>query len=166
VTPLYLTLALVALQRLGELAWARRNTVRLRRLGAIEVDARCYPLFVALHVVWLASLVILVPAATAPNRALVLLFALLQAARIWVMASLGRFWTTRIMTLPAAPLIKTGPYRWLRHPNYLIVAAEIAVLPLAFGAIGIAVACSALNLALTARRVAIENRVLAARRGP
>jgi methyltransferase len=96
---------------------------------------------------------------------LLLLYALLQPVRLWVMASLGRFWTTRILTLPGAPLVKTGPYRWLRHPNYLVVAAEIAVLPLAFGAVAMAVLFSLGNLALTLRRIAIEERVLAPRRG-
>ena len=79
------------------------------------------------------------------------------------MLSLGRLWTTRVLSLPGAPLVRTGPYRWLRHPNYLIVTVEIAVLPLAFGAAAIAVAFSALNLALIARRIAIEDRALAPR---
>ena len=88
---------------------------------------------------------------------------MLQPARLWVVLSLGRLWTTRVLSLPGAPLVRTGPYRWLRHPNYLIVTVEIAVLPLAFGAAAIAVAFSALNLALIARRIAIEDRALAPR---
>lgn len=163
-TPLYWTLSLVALERLGELAWAARNTARLRRLGAVEADARGYPYFVALHGMWLVSLALLVPSATVPTWPLLGLFALLQPARLWVISSLGRFWTTRVLTLPSAPLVRTGPYRWTRHPNYLIVTAEIALLPLAFGAISIAAGFSAANLALIARRIAIEDRALAARR--
>lgn len=163
-TPLYWTLAFVVLQRLAELAWAGRNTARLRRLGAIEIDARGYPLFIALHAGWLASLALLVPAATPPAWPLLGLFALLQPARIWVILSLGRFWTTRLLSLPGAPLAHAGPYRWMRHPNYLIVAAEIAILPLAFGAVGVAVAFSAFNLVLVARRIALEDRALAPRR--
>jgi methyltransferase len=81
-----------------------------------------------------------------------------------VLVSLGRYWTTRIITLPDAPLVQTGPFRYLRHPNYLLVAAEIAVLPLAFGAVAVAATFSALNLALLARRIRIEERVLAPRR--
>ena len=164
-TALYWTLGLVALQRLIELAHARRNTAQLRRLGAVEADAGGYPIYVLLHAGWFISLAIFVPAATPPNWALIGLFALLQLGRIWVLASLGRYWTTRIITLPNAPLVRTGPFRYLRHPNYLLVAAEIAVLPLAFGAVTIAVTFSALNLALLARRVRIEERVLALRRG-
>ena len=78
--------------------------------------------------------------------------------------SLGGYWTTRIITLPDAPLVRTGPFRYVRHPNYLIVAAEIAVLPLAFGAVAVAATFSALNLMLIARRIRIEERVLAPRR--
>ena len=164
-TPLYWVLACVALQRLAELAWAQRNTARLRRFGAIEADAAGYPYFVALHISWLASLALLVPAATQPNWLVLGLFALLQSARLWVILSLGRYWSTRVLTLPGAPLVETGPYRWLRHPNYAIVIAEIALLPLAFGAVAIAVAYSAVNLALIARRIRIEDRTLAPRRG-
>jgi methyltransferase len=165
VTALYWTLGLVALQRLIELAHARNNTARLRRLGAVEADAGGYPLYVLLHAGWLASLAVFVPAATPPYWPLIGVFALLQLGRIWVIVSLGRYWTTRIITLPDAPLVRTGPFQYLRHPNYLLVVAEIAVLPLAFGAVAIATAFSALNLALIARRIRIEKRVLAPRRG-
>jgi methyltransferase len=77
---------------------------------------------------------------------------------------LGRYWTTRIITLPDAALVRTGPFRYLRHPNYLLVVAEIAVLPLAFGAVAVAAVFSALNLMLLARRIRIEERALAPRR--
>jgi methyltransferase len=164
VTALYWTLALVALQRLVELAHARRNTTRLRQRGAVEADAGAYPLFVLLHAGWLGSLAFFVPPATPPNWLLIALFAVLQLGRIWIIASLGRYWTTRIITLPDAPLVRTGPFRYLRHPNYLLVVAEIAVLPLAFGAVAVAATFSALNLMLIARRIRIEERVLAPRR--
>jgi methyltransferase len=165
VTALHWTLGLVALQRLIELAHARSNTARLRRLGAVEADAGGYPLYVLLHGGWLASLAVFVPAATPPYWSLIGVFAVLQLGRIWVIVSLGRYWTTRIITLPDAPLVRAGPFQYLRHPNYLLVVAEIAVLPLAFGAVAIATAFSALNLVLIARRIRIEERVLAPRRG-
>jgi methyltransferase len=164
VTALYWTLGLVALQRVIELGHARSNTARLRRLGAVEADAGGYPLYVLLHAGWLASLAVFVPAATPAYWSLIGVFALLQLGRIWVIASLGRYWTTRIITLPDAPIVRTGPFRYLRHPNYLLVLAEIAVLPLAFGAVAIAVTFSTLNLLLIARRIRIEERVLAPRR--
>jgi methyltransferase len=165
VSVLHWTLGLVLLQRVLELAYARRNTVRLLRLGAVESDAEGYPLFVVLHASWLASLAAFVPGSTPPVWPLLGLFALLQLGRLWVISSLGRYWTTRIVTLPGAPLVRTGPFRHLRHPNYLLVIAEIAVLPLAFGAVAVATAFSTLNLVLIARRIRIEESVLAPRRG-
>ena len=160
----HIVLGLVVLQRLGELAVAARNTRDLRAAGAIELDAGGYPLFVLLHAAWLVSLAVLVPASTAPSWPLLAVFAALQLGRLWVIASLGRYWTTRIIVPPARPPVGHGPYRFFRHPNYLIVVAEIAILPLAFGAIGIATVFSAANLALLARRVMIEERALAPRR--
>ena len=99
------------------------------------------------------------------TRFLLALYAVLQLGRIWVIASLGRHWTTRLIVPADRPLVNRGPYRFFNHPNYLIVIAEIAVLPLAFGAAVIAAVFSAATLALLARRVAIEERALAPRRG-
>jgi methyltransferase len=164
-TALYWTLLLVAVQRLTELAWAGGNTARLRRLGAIEVDAGGYPFFVLLHAGWLVCLALSVPADTQPHWSLVVVFVLLQFGRLWVILSLGCWWTTRILTLPSAPLVRTGPFRWLRHPNYALVIVELVVLPIAFGAIEAAISFSALNLMLILRRVQIEDHALAPRRG-
>jgi methyltransferase len=157
-------LGLVVLQRLAELVLAARNTSRLRAAGAFELDARGYPAFVLLHGGWLVSLALLVPATAPPSWPLLAVYAVLQLGRVWILASLGRRWTTRIIVLPGAPLVRCGPYRFVRHPNYLIVAAEIAVLPLAFGAVAIAIVFSLANLLLVARRIAIEERALAPRR--
>jgi methyltransferase len=161
---LYVVLGLVALQRLGELALAARNTRALLAAGAIELDAGCYPLFVLLHAAWLLSLALLVPASAVVSWPLLGLFATLQCGRLWVIASLGRYWTTRLIVPPDCPPVTSGPYRLLRHPNYLIVIAELAVLPLAFGAVAIAAIFSAANLALLARRIAVEEQALAPRR--
>ncbi|HWB48517.1 MAG TPA: isoprenylcysteine carboxylmethyltransferase family protein [Stellaceae bacterium] len=159
-TDLHLVLALVALQRGGELLLARANTARLRRRGGIEIDRAGYPYIVVLHVGWLAALLLTVPAATPPSWPLLALFGLLQAARIWVIASLGRRWTTRLIALPGALPVARGPYRWIRHPNYLIVAAELAILPLAFAAVTIAIVFSACNGWLLVRRIRLENAAL------
>ena len=164
-TVLHWTLGLILLQRVVELVWARRNTVRLRQKGGVEADAEGYRYFVLLHAGWLVSLALFVPAATPPIWPLLGLFALLQLGRLWVISSLGHYWTTRILTLPRAPLVQTGPFRWFRHPNYLLVITEIAALPLAFGALAIAASFSALNLMLVVRRIRIEESVLAPRRG-
>lgn len=155
---------LVAAQRLAELVYARRNARRLMAEGGIEHGASRYPLLVLLHAAWLAALFFFVPPEAAVSWLLIGAYLLLQAARLWVIASLGRFWTTRVITLPDAPLVKRGPYRWLRHPNYLVVAAEIAVLPLAFGAWELALGFSLANAVLLADRIRLEEAALAPRR--
>jgi methyltransferase len=155
---------LVGLQRLAELLYAVRNTRLLERRGAVEHGRNHYPLFVALHVSWLVAILVAVPAGTAIDWLPLSFFILLQAARLWIVATLGAFWTTRIITLPGTPLVRRGPYRVLRHPNYLVVIGEIALLPLAFGAWRIAGAFSLLNLALLAWRRRVEDAALAPRR--
>lgn len=156
-------LALVTLQRLAELVIARRNTKALLASGAFEASPGHYPLIVALHLAWLASLWWLAPGKTVAWP-LILVFLMLQAARIWVIATLGRRWTTRIIVLPGEPLVRTGPYRFLRHPNYWVVAGEIAVLPLAFGLWEIAILFTILNAAMLVVRISAEQRSLEAAR--
>ena len=152
-------LALVTLQRLGELWLSKRNTKALLALGAQEVGAAHYPLIVAVHAAWLAALWWLAPGQPIAFLWLAL-YILLQAARIWVLASLGPRWTTRIIVLPQAPLLKAGPYRFASHPNYAVVVAEIAVLPLVFDLWPVALIFSALNAAILAIRIRVENRAL------
>ena len=154
-----LILSLVTLQRLGELALSTRNTRRLLERGAFEVGAKHYPLIVAVHAAWLAALWWL-----APGREVhwpwLALFVLLQLARIWVVASLGERWTTRIIILPSERLIGRGPYRYVRHPNYLVVVGEIAALPLAFGLWQCALIFSILNAMVLFVRIKAEESVL------
>jgi methyltransferase len=158
---------LVLVQRLVEVAWARRNERCLLANGGIETGASHYPLFFLLHGGWLAALWFWVPPDAPVNWAFVVFFGMLQVGRLWVILSLGRFWTTRIISVPGAALVRRGPYRWLKHPNYMIVTAEIAALPLAFGAYDLALAFSLLNLVLLRHRIRIENGALTARRtGP
>lgn len=164
-TPVDVTVAFVAALRLVELAWSRRNERRLRARGGIEVGARHYPLFILLHAGWLVALWLTVPAATEPNAPLIAVFLALQVARVWVIASLGPYWTTRIITVPGAALVRRGPYRWLRHPNYVVVTLEITILPLAFGAWPVAVAFSVFNALLLRHRIGVEEAALAERRG-
>ena len=161
---LYLIVGLVAAQRLIELEISRRNTKWLLARGAHEVGRRHYPLFVALHSTWLLAVLVLVDTDASINPWWLSLFLILQGARVWVMVSLGRYWTTRIITLPDAPLIDRGPFRYCRHPNYMIVVGEFAALPLAFGAWSLALAFSLLNGALLFHRVKVENSALQIRR--
>lgn len=152
-------LALVTAERLAELWLARRNTAALLARGAVEVAAGHYPLIVALHALWLA--VLWGVASDAPVQPVWLaVFLILQLARLWVLATLGRRWTTRIIILPGAPLIRTGPYRWLSHPNYAVVVAEIAVLPLCLGQPLVALIFSIANAAVLSLRIASENAAL------
>lgn len=162
-TALYLILALVALQRLAELWLAHRNTRWLKARGGIESGARHYPLFVLVHGSWLLAIALTTPADARVNAWLLAAFVLLQLTRVWVLATLGRFWTTRIISVPHAPLVKTGPYRWCSHPNYLIVVGEIALLPLTFGNWPVALVWSVANAVLLAWRIHVESIALAGR---
>src|SRR5262245_32168394 len=158
-------LALVTLQRLAELTLARRNTRRLLANGAVEVGSGHYPAIVALHTAWLLGLWLLA-ATKAPNLALLAVFGVLQLGRGWVLAALGPRWTTRIIVVPGAPLVRSGPYRLVSHPNYLIVAAEILVLPLAFGLPLFALVFSGLNALVLWVRTQAEDAALHGDRPP
>ena len=155
-----IVLLLVAVQRVGELIYAERNTRALLRAGAVEYGRNHYPLIVALHAAWLISLAIFVPWNTPPDWGWLALFIVLQVARIWVVASLGPRWTTRVIVPSRNDLVRRGPYRFIRHPNYCVVAAEIAVLPLVFGAWRIALVFTLLNAAMLAWRIRVEDRAL------
>ena len=161
---IYIILFLVAAQRLIEVVYAERNTRALLARGAVEVGRAHYPLIVVLHAAWLTAIVLLLPADAVIHWWALALFIALQLARVWVLLTLGPFWTTRIITLDAAPLVRKGPYRFVRHPNYLVVAGEIAALPLAFGEVGVAIVFTLLNAAMLAWRIRQEDQALAARR--
>jgi methyltransferase len=156
-----LLLAFITAQRLCELWLARRNTAALVARGGVEFGAEHYLLIVALHTLWLGGLWWL--AAGQPVDYLWLaVFALLQVARAWILASLGPRWTTRIIAVPGEALVARGPYRFLRHPNYVVVALEIAVVPLALGLPVYALVFGVLNLAVLAVRIRAENAALLA----
>jgi methyltransferase len=160
VTAAEIILALVTTQRGAELVLARRNTKALMAQGATEIAAIHYPLLVALHASWLMALWILGYDQPINTIALVA-YVVLQVLRVWVMATLGPRWTTRIVVLPNAPLITSGPYRFLRHPNYAVVAGEMAVLPLTLHLPAIAALFSTLNALVLFIRIRAENRSLA-----
>jgi methyltransferase len=152
-------LALVTVQRLSELWLSRRNTRRLLAQGAREHGSGHYPLIVAIHALWLATLWWL--ALSRPVDGFWLgIFVLLEVARLWVLATLGPRWTTRIIVLPDAPLVHRGPYRFVNHPNYWVVIGEIAVLPLVFGLWQVALVFTLLNAIVLAIRISSENRAL------
>ena len=160
--PTALFLLYIVGQRLLELAIAKRNTRRLLARGAVEHGAEHYPVMVLLHTAWVVSLVVL-----GWNEAVqpfwLALFALLQIARLWILLSLGERWTTRIIVL-SEPLVARGPFRFVKHPNYVLVCFEIAVAPLVLGLIWVAVLFSVLNAAMLYVRIGVEERALSSLR--
>jgi methyltransferase len=157
--------AAVAVERLAELLLSARHRRWAMSRGGAEWGSGHYPAMVALHTGLLAGCAVRAVRGPVPGGGLsgsmtgVVLAA--QALRWWCIVTLGRRWNTRVIVVPGAPLVRRGPYRWLRHPNYLAVAVEGAALPLAGGAGGLAVAFSAANTALLAVRIRVENRALA-----
>ena len=149
-------LVVVTVQRIYELGLARRNTQRLLAAGAHEIGGSHYPVMVALHATWLATLWIF-----GWNRSLVLpfvaLYLLLQVGRVWVLRTLGPRWTTRIIVLPGAPRVTAGPYRFFDHPNYVVVALELPCVSLALGLWLHAFVFGVLNLAMLSWRIRVEN---------
>lgn len=154
--PIYIAVIAVASQRLAELAWSQHNLRRLRARGGIEYGAAHHPLIVVLHASWLAAMTLFIPAAAQPNTILVAAYVLLQPLRYWAIASLGEYWTTRVIVVPDAAPVRRGPYRFLRHPNYWVVGLEIPLLPAAFGAWMIAAGFGVCNFAVLAQRIAVE----------
>jgi methyltransferase len=158
-------LALVTAQRLAELVIARRNTRELLAQGGIERGAEHYPLMVALHAAWLGGLWTLAWNRPA-NLWWLAIYVVLEALRVWVLTSIGRRWTTRIIVVPGETLVRKGPYRLIPHPNYAVVVGEIAVLPLVFGLTGYAVAFTVLNAAMLWLRIRTENTALSEATAP
>ncbi|TMV13111.1 isoprenylcysteine carboxyl methyltransferase family protein [Arenibacterium halophilum] len=157
-----LFIAFLVVQRLSELLIARRNTSALLAAGAREVGAGHYPAIVALHAAWLVCIVVFGYDEQVRGIWLVL-FAILQALRLWILMSLGSRWTTRIIVTDT-PLVRRGPYRWINHPNYVLVVLEIAIAPMVLGLWQIALAFSALNALMLTIRIRSENAALAAMR--
>jgi methyltransferase len=159
VTTASIILLLVTLQRVSELVMARRNTAVLMDKGAVEHGAAHYPVMVLLHASWLAGLwwlgwnaVVIWP--------LLYLYIALQLFRIWILATLGSRWSTRILTVPNEELVVRGPYRLMRHPNYVLVLLEVPLLPLALGLNGFALLYGLLNIAMLAWRIRVEETAL------
>ena len=160
-------LSLVTLQRAVELYIAHRNTKRLLANGGFEVGSNHYPLMVALHTLWLGGLWYLVlfqnPVVSMPW---IFAYLVLEAGRGWIIAALGSRWTTRIIVVPGETLVDEGPYKFFRHPNYMVVAGEIFILPMAFGLWWYAILFTALNAAMLYWRIRSEDEALKPLREP
>lgn len=156
--------AFVIIQRLVELSVAKRNEKWIKNQGAYEAGSSHYPVMIALHAGFFVSLLIEVLAADRPVSPvwvpLLILFVLTQIARIWCLSSLGRYWNTKILILPGAQVVRRGPYKYIKHPNYVIVTIEILLLPLLFQAYVTAVVFTFLNAAMLSVRIPAEERAL------
>lgn len=159
---LWIALAVVAAQRVLTVIYSVRNTKRMLAEGGIEVGRAQFPLIALAQLAWLASMAILIPALAVPNWWLLAAAALAEIFHCWAIASLGRYWSTRVVLVAGTQLVRRGPYALLRHPNYVAVIAEIVLLPLAFGRWGISAAFGALYAALILWRIGDEDRLLAA----
>jgi methyltransferase len=152
-------LAYITVQRIAELWWARQNERRLLAAGGVEYGRVHLPLIVLLHAAWLIGLWVL-----AYDRPIEPLFfaivVILQIGRFWVLATLGRRWTIRVIVVPGEKLVAQGPYRWLRHPNYAVVTGELAAVPPALGLPLYALVFCVLNAAVLAIRIPAENAAL------
>ena len=162
--PPQLAALLILLQRGVEELHSQRNTRRLLQQGAREVGRDYYPVVAATHLAWIASLAFLVPPSATIYMLPMIAFLALQPVRYWIIGTLGRYWTHRIVTLPEAPIVTQGPYRFVSHPNYAVTLAETLLMPLAFGQLALAVIFVVLWVAVLRYKIALEDEALAMRR--
>ena len=157
-------ISIVILQRLIELLIAKRNEKRLLSQGAYEAGAAHYPVMVAMHIAFFVSLITEVMLFSRPLSALwdvfLIIFLIAQIMRIWCLISLGKFWNTKIIILPGADIVRKGPYKWVRHPNYLIVTTELLILPLMFSSYFTVIIFTLLNGWMLAVRIPAEEKAL------
>jgi methyltransferase len=162
--PPQLAALLLLLQRGLEELHSQRNTHALIAQGAVEAGRSYYPVVAVAHLAWIASIFFLIPADEPVIWTLLVLFLLLQILRYWVIGTLGRYWTHRIITLSGAPVVRAGPYRWLKHPNYAVTLAETLLLPWVFGAFALGVIMTAVWAAVIRYKIELEDAALAGRR--
>jgi len=155
-------ISFIILLRIGELILSRSNEIWLLQNGAIEYGQKHYPYIVALHVLFIVSLIIEYSTTQTAlfSPFLLVIYLLLIVFKVLIILSLGKFWNTKIYHISSFSLIKKGPYKYFKHPNYLIVIAEIAVIPMVFGLYYTSVAFTVLNAIMLSVRIKEENKVL------
>jgi methyltransferase len=156
---------LILIQRGAEEVYSARNTRALLARGAREEGANYYPVVAVVHLSWIASMFLLIPPGAQPFWPMICLYVVLQAARYWVIATLGPYWTHRIITMDEAPIVSSGAYRFFKHPNYAITVAETLLLPVAFSAIALALIMTAIWVAVLTYKIRLEDAALAKRHG-
>jgi methyltransferase len=154
----------ILVQRGAEEFHSVRNTRRLIAAGGREEGRDFYPVVAVSHLAWIGAVFFLIPPDAAIVWPVLIIFLLLQPVRYWIICTLGRWWTHRIITLDGAPIVGRGPYRFLRHPNYAVTYAETFLLPLAFGALALAVIMTAIWVAVIRYKIMLEDRANASRR--
>jgi methyltransferase len=157
-----LFISFIILLRIGELILSKRNERWLLQNGAIEYGSKHYPFIVALHVSFIISMIVehALQQTTSYNPTLLIFYFLLLVFKAWVILSLGKFWNTKIYHIANIPLIKKGAYKYFKHPNYLVVIIEIAVIPLIFHLYFTAIIFTLLNAIMLFIRIKEENKAL------
>lgn len=155
---------LILIQRALEELHSQRNTQRLFEQGAHEEGREYFSVVATTHLCWVASLAFLIPGSASVHMFLLILFLALQPLRYWIIATLGCYWTHRIITLPNAPIVTQGPYRFVRHPNYVLTLAETFLLPVAFGQAALGVIFTVIWGAVLRYKILLEDRAISMRR--
>ena len=155
---------ILALQRISELLIARRNEKKVLGEGAVEYDPLGYKVIVAMHVAFFLSFIaeyyILRRSLNTLWPLLLLVLLTAEALRYWAISSLGKYWNTKIVVIPGTSLVSKGPYKYIRHPNYLAVVIEIAIIPLIFSCYITSALFTLFNLIVLRRRIRIEESAL------
>jgi methyltransferase len=155
---------LVLAQRGLEELYSQFNTRALLRKGAYEVGREYYPVVAVTHLCWIAGIALFASTQPPVYSVPLVAFFILQVLRYWIIAALGPYWTHRIIVLPGAPVVKRGPYRFLRHPNYAVTLAETLLLPLAFGEVALAVVFTIIWAVVLRYKIILEDAGLEVRR--
>ncbi|MFK8882526.1 isoprenylcysteine carboxyl methyltransferase family protein [Bacillus velezensis] len=160
----WLFIMLLAAQRIAEMIVARRNEQKVKKQGAVEYGERHYPFLVLMHVFFFVSLTAEVAAfqkTLSPRwAAIICIILFVQGIRYWALLSLGRYWNTKILVVPDAELVRKGPYKWMKHPNYAVVILEFIFLPLLYGAYWTLFLFSILNACMLTVRIRVEEKAL------
>lgn len=162
--PAQIAALLVLAQRGAEEIYSQFNTRKLVARGAVEAGREFYPVVAVTHLAWIAAIFLLIPTSAQVSLPLLGLYLVLQVVRYWAIGTLGPYWTHRIFTLPGAPVVRRGPYKWLRHPNYAVTIAETLLLPGVFGAWALGLIMTAVWIAVIRYKIGLEDAALAGRR--
>jgi len=156
-------ISFLVLQRLSELLIARQNEKWLLSQGAVQYGQSHYPFMIAMHTLFIIAIIAEynVRGGTEISWIFLGIFLAVLLFKFWALSSLGKYWNTKIYRIPGVYPVKRGPYKFLKHPNYMEVVCEIAVIPLVFHLYYTAIIFTILNAAMLTVRITVENRVWA-----